>query len=135
MATQIFTVPSRAYAVGTFPFGPFVIAAGVTQIETAILRDPSLNLPGVEVIRVSAVCSFDGGVTWLATTSPSTELGTLDTHPAILFGMDGGPAPLGRDGLPVTSTIDRTAITSPCQVKGLAVVSQPLTTTITVTLT
>lgn len=132
---QTFTVPSRAYGVGTSLWGPFAINAGVSMITVDVLRDPSLNLPGVEVLRVRAVCSFDGGVTWLATTMPSTEPGDLTTAPAMEFGMDGTPFTLDRNGNHVTSITYRTSITSPCQVKGELIVSVAATTTVTVTLT
>lgn len=133
---QTFTVPSTAYAADTYPFGPFAINAGSSSIHLDVLRDPALNLPGVEVLRMEAVCSFDGGVTWQATTAPSTppEVGVLGSHDAMLFGMDGSPSTPGRTG-PVLSASYTTSITTPCQVKGQFVVSQPLTTTITVTLT
>lgn len=133
---QTFTVASHAYSVGTIPFGPFAINAGVSGITVGMLRDPSLNLPGVVVVRITAICSFDGGVTWNSTVMPSTEIGNLDTNPAIDFGMDGDPTVvLDKFGQPILSTTSHTSITSPCHIKGQLVVTDPLTTTITITLT
>lgn len=135
---QTFTVPSHTYSVGTTAFGPFSINAGTSNIKLSVKRDTTLSSPGVEVLRIEAVCSFDGGVTWLKTTAPGGDPGVLgnpDTD-AVFFGMDGDPTvPLDRNGQPVPDSSVSTSITTPCQVKGQMVVSHALTTTISVILT
>lgn len=123
---QTFVVPSRAYNAGVTPFGPFTVGAGFTQVKLTLLRESWPDSGGVEIIAIEAVVSFDGGVTW------SGELGV---NPSFGFGTAGGVLPNDKFGQPqVVSAVGPWVIASPYQIKGRVTLQQPLTTTITVTL-
>jgi hypothetical protein len=117
----VFTVPSHNYPAGATPFGPIDVPAGSTRIDIGLLRESWPDSGGAEIISIVAEFSFDGGVTW-----PRAEG----------FGCAGGVLPLDKFGQPqLTSHVGPWIITTPCRVRGVVTLSQPLTTTITLTLT
>lgn len=119
------TIPSQQYAAGPHPFGPVSMASG-SRIQLSLLRQSWPDSGGAEIISIEAVTSLDGGQTWS---------GVLGVNPSIQFGCAGGQLPNDKFGQPVNSSVLTTSIQTPCQIKGRVVLQQPLTTTITITVT
>lgn len=116
---QTFTVPSRTYPAGSTLFGPFTITAGSTHVKASLTRAGWPDSGGAEIISIEIERSTDG-VNWSF---------------FFQFGTAGGVLPNDRNGQPVTSSSLETAIVTPCQLRGTAILQQPLTTIITVALT
>lgn len=114
-------IPSRAYPAGTTPFGPFTIPGGLSQLNLALLRASWPSSNGAEIVSITAEVSFDNGATWPDKMSFGTAGGTLPVNP--------------KTGVAPTSSSARWPIVTPCQIRGAITFAQPLTTTITLTIT
>ncbi len=123
---QTTTIPSTLYPAGTTAWGPITIPSGNTKLTITLTRESWPDSAGVEIISIEAVVSFDNGQTW------SGELGV---NPTFQFGTAGGDLPLDKFGQPQTTSRAIWPIVTPCRIKGVVTLTQPLTTAITVALT
>lgn len=119
MAQTSFNIPSRQYAAGVHPFGPFSVPSG-SQIQVSLTRENWPDSGGQEIISIEIDSSLDGGQTFSLLTQ---------------FGTAGGVLPNDKFGNPVTSNTLTTSIVTPCQLRGRVILQQALTTAVSVSIT